>query len=357
MSEMTMRQRMLAVLKGEPHDRVPFVSYRGMAPWEDAWKLIGRNNLGMLAWTPACNSHTPNCRSEAEQVQLDNGKTARRTTIHTPAGSLSDLWVDTAVAAHPQEHLIKEPADYKVLLAMVRDQSFTPNLEGWLAAWNEIGDDGLPHTSVGRTAFQALWVEWVNPEDLAAHMYDEPALMEEVFAAMDAAIELALAAACEVVRQAPVPYLLFPDNITAPMIGETNFRKYCMPMYRKLREMLDAIGSDIPVAVHADGDLKPLWKAFAESPVGWFDSLSPPPDNDTSVADALREWPNAGVGINYPSSVHLKGEQDIYETTMEILAQGGRSHRLQIQISENTPPGAWKKSYPQIVRGIDDFYA
>ena len=97
MSEMTMRQRMLAVIRGQPHDRVPFVSYRGMAPWEDAWKLIGRNNLGMLAWTPACDSQTPNCHREVEQAQLD-GKTARRTTLHTPAGKLTDLWEADALA-------------------------------------------------------------------------------------------------------------------------------------------------------------------------------------------------------------------------------------------------------------------
>ena len=354
MSEMTMRQRMLAVVRGEPHDRVPFVSYRGMAPWEDAWKLIGRNNLGVLAWTPACDSQTPNCRREVEQFEL-NGRTARRTILHTPEGKVSEVWVDAAVAAHVHEHFIKAPADYKILLALLRDQHYTPDVDGWLTAWNELGDDGLPHTSIGRTAYQALWVEWVNPVDLAAHMADEPALMEEVFAAMNADLVKAFAAARELVRQAPVPYLVLPDNITAPMIGESNFRRYCMPMYAKLREMLDDIGSDIPVAVHTDGDLKPLWGAFAESSVRWFDSMSPPPDNDTSVADALCEWPDAGVGINFPSSVHLKSEREIYETTMEILDQGGRSNRLQIQISEDMPPNAWKKSFPQIVKAIHDF--
>jgi len=356
MPEMTMRRRMLAVLRGEPHDRVPFVIYRGMAPSKEAWDLIGRENLGVLAWTGVCTSHTPNCHREVQPFEL-NGRPARRTIIHTPEGTLSDVYVDAAVSAHPHEHFIKEPADYKILLAVLRDRSYTPDPEGWLAAWKEIGDDGLPHTSIGRTAFQALWIEWVNAFDLAAHMVDEPALMEEVFDAMNADMEKVFLVACQVVRQVPVPYLLLPDNITAPMIGEVNFRKYCLPMYRKLRQMLDDIGSDSPVAVHADGDLKPLWRAFAESPVGWFDSLSPPPDNDTSVADALSLWPNAGVGINYPSSVHLRSKKEIYDTTMEILEQGGRSRRLQIQISEDSPPDAWKKSYPQIVRAINDFFA
>jgi hypothetical protein len=36
------------------------------------------------------------------------------------------------------------------------------------------------------------------------------------------------------------------------------------------------------------------------------------------------------------------------------LEEGGRSGRLQIQISENMPPDAWRKSCPAIVRAIGE---
>ena len=119
--------------------------------------------------------------------------------------------------------------------------------------------------------------------------------------------------------------------------------------------MLAERNLDIPISVHMDGDLKPLWKAIGESPVRMLDSMSPPPDNDTSVVDALSLWKDMRVGINYPSSVHLREAEVIYDTTMEILRQGGNTGRLQIQISENMPPNAWQKSYPQIVKAIHDF--
>jgi EAL domain-containing protein (putative c-di-GMP-specific phosphodiesterase class I) len=86
-----------------------------------------------------------------------------------------------------------------------------------------------------------------------------------------------------------------------------------------------------------------------------LDSMSPHPDNDTSVADAMRLWHDMRVCINYPSSVHLKEPKAIYDTTMEILEQGGHTGRLQIQISENMPPDAWRRSYPQIVKAINDY--
>jgi hypothetical protein len=61
------------------------------------------------------------------------------------------------------------------------------------------------------------------------------------------------------------------------------------------------------------------------------------------------------VCINFPSSVHLAPPEKVYAQTMEILEQGGNSGRLQIQISENVPPGAWVRTFPQIVQAINDF--
>jgi hypothetical protein len=42
MACMTMRERMLAVLQGREHDRVPFVQYEDLAaPDEEVWSVIG----------------------------------------------------------------------------------------------------------------------------------------------------------------------------------------------------------------------------------------------------------------------------------------------------------------------------
>jgi len=119
--------------------------------------------------------------------------------------------------------------------------------------------------------------------------------------------------------------------------------------------MLDEAGLDIPIFVHMDGDLKPLWQAIGESPVRGLDSMSPPPDNDTSVAAATAMWPEMRLMVNFPSSVHLAKPEVIRATAERLLAEGGSTGRLQIQISENVPPGRWKVSYPEIVKAIEAF--
>ena len=89
--------------------------------------------------------------------------------------------------------------------------------------------------------------------------------------------------------------------------------------------------------------------------MGGLESFSPPPSNDTSAKEALSMWPNMRLLLNFPSSVHLASPEEIYRTTAQILAEAGHSGQLQIQISENVPPDVWRKSFPVIIKAIEDF--
>ena len=350
MKPMTMRERLLAVVQQRPHDRVPFVQYDGMVPNAELWALVGRGNMGLLRWVGTSRTEAPNCRFDRVDIQ-EGGLKGARTTLHTPEGDLVQEKFFTPVfgegaAGAPRKQFVTDLKDHRVFQAYLRDVRVVPDPEGLAKAMRELGDDGIPHVAVGRTPWQALWVEWMQEDDLCYHAADAPEVVEETMALMGRVLreQMKCAAATD------APYVDFGDNITAPMIGPERFRRYCMPFYR---EMADLLGGR-PVYVHMDGDLKPLWAAIGESAVRGLDSMSPPPDNDTSVADALRLWPEMRVGINFPSSVHLRPAEEIYVAAREILEEGGRSGRLQIQISENMPPGAWRKSYPAIVKAIED---
>jgi len=357
MSAMAMRERMLALVQGREHDRVPFVQYSGLAaPDDEAWSVVGRENMGLLRWTSIHRIGTPRCRFEREDIVRD-GKKGFRQTLFTPEGQLfEERLIEPAFGTSAAAcHYVKEPEDYRILMAYFRDIVVRKDLTDYLETVKALGDDGLPHTALPRTPYQQLWVQWVDIRDLTVHLAEHAGLMEEVIALMTEVQRRIFDVACEAVREVAVPYLDFPDNITAPMIGEAYFRTYCVPAYNELAGMLDETGKDIPVFVHMDGDLKPLWHAIADSRVRGLDSMSPPPDNDTSVAEALARWPDMRVCINFPSSVHLEPPDAIYQRTMQILEEGGRSQRLQIQISENVPPGRWRVSYPQMTQAIADF--
>lgn len=351
MAKMSMRDRILAVIQGREHDRVPFVQYDGIAaPNQQVWDVIGRDNLGIIRWSSVCRMEHPNCRYERQEYQ-QNDRKGIRTTLHTPAGRLTEERLVEPIygSSHITRHYIQEPNDYKVFLAYLRDVRVLDNVQQFLRDQQQLGDDGVPMVAVGRTPYQQLWIQWVSIENLALHLVDCPDLMDEVMSEM-ARIQRQT---FEFVRKAPIPFVDFPDNITAPTIGERYFRQYCVPLYNELADMLADKG--VPVFVHMDGDLKPLAKAIGECKVRGIDSFSPAPDNDTTVAEAVRAWPRMRLLINFPSSVHLKSPAEIYAQTERMLAEGGRTGRLQIQISENVPPGVWRTSFPEIVKAIHAF--
>ena len=348
---MTNRERMLALIQGREHDRVPFVQYSGIAaPNEEVWELLGRNRLGILKWSGVHRALYPNCKHESEDFERD-GARWRRTTIHTPAGSMFEerSFEPAYNTSSVRKHYVETPADLEAFIAYLRDSVIEESLEQYRQDLDLCGDDGWPLVATGRSPYQQLWVQWTGLDNLAYLMVDCPDRFHEAIDLLNRQIRRIF----EICRQSEAPFIDVADNITAPTIGPRNFEKYCVPLYDELADMLADRGAI--VFVHMDGDLKPLWNAITASKVRGLDSLSPPPDNDTSVADAARLWPEMRLGVNFPSSVHLRPAQEVYDEAIKILNEGGHTGRLQIQISENVPRDCWRTSYAAIARAIDDY--
>jgi len=348
---MTMRERMLAVVAGHEHDRVPFVQYGTLAAAnEEIWSVLGRDAMGILGWASLYRFEHPNCHFESVDIARD-GRQGIRRTLYTPVGTLTEerTYQPTYGVGAIRRHYVRRPEDYGALMAYLRDLVVLDNYDEIELTDHKLGDDGLCHVAVPRTPYQQLWVEWVSLEDLALHLVDCPEIVHDCISLLTEVERKVF----RLVSRARISYVVVPDNITAPVIGEKRFREYCLPLYQELSDIAAEVG--IPVYAHLDGDLKPLWKAIGESGLCGIDSLSPPPNNDTPVAQAVAMWPHVRLGVNFPSSVHLAPSEAIYATTRQILEEGGRTGRLQIQISENVPPGVWRKSFPQIVTAIQDF--
>ena len=64
--------------------------------------------------------------------------------------------------------------------------------------------------------------------------------------------------------------------------------------------------------------------------------------------------PEMRLCVYYPSSIHIALPETIRRTADSILDEAGHTGRLQIQISENVPPGVSRTSYPIIVDAIRD---
>ena len=353
---MTPKERMVGLIQGEEIDRVPFVQYHNMnAQNEEIWEQIGWNKVGVLEWVQAYRIETPNCKVVHEKIQ-EGELHGWRDILHTPKGNLEQKRLLIPGLNGPTgfaEHFIKRIDDYQILITYLKDFLVVEDLTQIQQCHKKLGEGGIPHVSLPRTPFQALWVEWVSLEVMIIHLYEEPDLLHEVMILLGEILIHALKVTAGAIGKAEFYHVTMGDNIHAPIIGKELFQKWCIPYYNTISDTLWENG--MPFFVHMDGDLRPLWDDIDRCRNRGFDSLSPPPDNDTSVAEALSRWPEKMVWANFPSSVHLSKQDAIYNKAMDLLTEGGHTRRFWIQISEDVPPGMWRKSFPPIIQAVEDF--
>jgi len=344
---MTMRQRLTAFAREEPHDRVPFAQYDGMIPNEEIWSLLGRDNVGIIRWVWVYRLEQEHCRIESEPFERDGLRGERRTMV-TPRGTLTaEIRFDpTYGSGATREHFVKELADYDILDAYLADIRVVFDPEPLARAKAELGEDGIPFTNGLRNPWQKLWVEYVDIADLAWHFAEDEDRVMTTIGHLDRLQRQVM----NCVALSDSVYASIPDNITASMTSPALFARFCLPYYQEFSAQLAE--KDVPLFCHMDGDLKPLWELIGQSGLRGLDSFSPQPDNDTSIAEAIAQWPGMQLAINYPSSVHLYDQEGVRQITRDLLAQGGHSGRLMIQLSENIPPNRWRATLPVIVGEI-----
>jgi hypothetical protein len=357
MKPMTMRKRLLAVLQGRDLDRVPLIMYEDLMPIQyknirvrEQVRATFGDRIGLLRWSAVHKLETPHCHFETQEYYIGEAHW-ERITLFTPAGTLYQERALEPVynSGAIRKHYVVKPQDYEILWAYLDDGVILEDYARYNRDQFELGESGLPLPAVERSPYQQLWIEWVGLDQLALHIQDYPERVEKTIGKLNERAKKIF----EIAYNSPAPMIDFPDNITAPAIGLKRFIQYNVPLYNELANML--ADRKALVFVHMDGDLKPLWGAIAESKVGGLDSFSPSPDNDTSVADAIRLWPDKRLFVNFPSSVHLRSYDEIRAEAESILEAGGHTRRLEIQFSENVPYDVWRTSFQAIADAVESF--
>ncbi len=349
MPEMTMRERILAVVHGRELDQVPFVIYEGMLPTDEVDRVLGSGRIGLMRWSEVHKVITPHCRFQTDEYWVGKDRW-QRITLHTPIGSVYEERQFEPIfdSSSIRKHFIQERHDYDVFWYYLQDSSIIADYGRYWQDQAELGERGVPLVAVERTPYQNMWIIWVGLDNLSYHLSDFPDCVEKTMAMLENRERKIF----EIVQGSPVEFIDFPDNITAQAIGPARFRRHCTALYDELADML---GEKVPVFVHMDGNLKPLWQAISESKVKGLDSFTPAPDNDTQVSDAVSLWPEMRLFVNFPSSLHLCPYDEVRAEAEKILTVAGHNGHLQMQISENVPLDRWQTSFPAIADAIQAF--
>lgn len=167
--------------------------------------------------------------------------------------------------------------------------------------------------------------EWMGLEPMLFALHDEPALIEDM---MDAICELETACIARAMDHVRVDAAMFWEDMafkTGPLISPKMFRRFMLPRYRVITDLLRSKGVDI-IFVDSDGALNQLIPLWLESGINFFWPLECAAGND-AVELRKKYGKDAILGGNIDKRALLKGKDLIRQEVMSkvpyLLETGG----------------------------------
>jgi len=303
--DMTARERLLAALRGQEVDRIPwspFLAYwwenqpkaiqdRGQ-PW--FLKEIGADALLRGFAPPFSCSNFYGADVYPDQFCLVfPGCDMRREVngndwaVHymTPVGTVTMLsrYSPAGNTRFVIEHPIKRREDYKILRYLVERMILRANYGFIQQEIDALGEDGLYAPLISpflKTPFQALIEHFVGTQQLMYDVMDYPKEVEALLAVMSErameAVQIAIASPAEA-------FITWEDSSTTN-VSPSLFTKYIAPDLNRWGQAVHAAGKLL--LHHACGHVRALLPIMAREAVDMIESLSPPPTGNVEIWEA-----------------------------------------------------------------------
>jgi uroporphyrinogen-III decarboxylase len=377
---MTHKQQMLAVLRGQPLDRIPWV------PRLDLWHRANRRAgtlprryadaslvemLDDLGW--ACHAVIPDfkalrtpddeahralgiynlscmpVRTVFEGIEYSIAQNGDRQAVeyHTPAGPLTTETVyDEAMRAagvtitHVTKYAFSGPQDYEPLCCLFRSARAEPNYEGYAAFARTIGERGFAtaYLSSAASPMHLIQRELMPLEVFFYELHDRPEEVQRLAECIGRYWRQMYAVAA----QAPAEVFLLGANYHASIQHPRFFAEHLTPWLAELAALLHREGKFL--LTHADGENRGLLEQYLAAGIDVADSICPQPMTRMTLAET-RQALAGRITImgGFPSVGLVKeamSDRQFDEYLDEFLRQIGRGERLILGISDTTPPGA-----------------
>ena len=300
---MTHKQRVLAAIKGEPTDRLPFCSRielwynyhvaQGTLPDRyhrvPQWELQRRLDIGVVGYYGAGVDFYTFVHHDMRYTQTQDDR-GRRVAIETPHGSLSAEWVypaelkGSASSTVQTEHLFKSPEDYDALLYYIKNSEPVENYEEYQDLPDAIGEEGVALPFTQKVPIHLLMEDYMGYERFYYEFHDNRERVEQLHEALCEqqlkVMELAAAAPCEIIEVGGN----YDEQMTPPPV----FESHMIPFHRQASEILHRGGK--LVATHGDGEMKNLLELLKQTGVDVVESITPEPMTSINMGRLRELW-------------------------------------------------------------------
>jgi methylmalonyl-CoA mutase cobalamin-binding domain/chain len=379
---MTHRERILRVMRGELVDVIPFVprldlwwlsnatrgtlpkKYEGMMPDDisraEGWPLyhmvpnfadissandILHRAIGLFNFKQSAYGWR---FTERIAVKTEDRDGQQIVEYHTPLGMVRTLGGLTEQAKKTgsslgwvQEHIIKEPGDYKIVGSLFENIEVFSQYDSCKEYVEKVGEEGV--VAVGGPTLAASPVHMIQKDliDTTKFFYEYRDHYREIME-LSEKIEVYFNRVLEILADAPADVVLWGANYDDMLTYRPYFEKEISPWLRKVSSVLGGRGKI--VATHTDGENLGLMDAIRDSGVHLAESVTPYPMTKVRIEEYYRRWKgNMTIMGGIPESMLLEKStsHEEFESFLDSLfSELVPGDRLIFGTADSTPPDA-----------------
>jgi len=368
--EMSPKERLLASIKGEETDRVPWSPFLAYF-WEDQSEEIQQR--GQLEFLENIGADPllrgvygtdvlqlfklkRNCCHVNEIVKTN----IKHIIYETPVGNLKESYKYSTDGNtwFLVEHPVKNAEDFKILTYLNEDLTIIPDnkaMKKFKEIYKKTGNRALylpiigTGTTVGafKSSFQAMVEHWVGTEQLVYSLYDYPEIVKEALQEMRKnSIDTV-----KISVQSPAEAFIFWEDTSTTNISPQYFSDYVVPEINDWGEIIHQ--ADKFLIHHACGHLKDLISLMAKTKIDMIESISPPPTGNIEIWDAALKLPeNIGLIGGIEPTVFLFSNLNELKIYVQNLLNRMRGYKFILANSDSCPPGVSLEKFKMITELI-----
>lgn len=350
---MTLRERLLAVFRGETPDVAP--AYADLSHWHvsetdamfvpvrtkdtvsddrlfDLHKELG---LGCHLFGPTLYDARYDDTVQ-ETIACENG--LFRHAIETPVGRIEEQrrWNPVSYSYDIIHRMIQDVEDLEVLNHAYRHVRVEPAYESFAEYDERVGDFGVIAGLGGYCGLGFLMSRYMGIAQTIYALADHPAAVEET-------IELINHVRLEEMRvtaRSPAPFVLFSDNLSSDVHTPALFERYMKDFYTAVADACHAEGKWL--SAHLDGRMAGLLTSLRECGVDCVEAITPLPDGDLTPEQIRAEaGPDMIVWGGIPASIwqEYTTDEEFTAYVKDYLDLRRQSPRLVIGPGDQVVPG------------------
>lgn len=346
---MNFRERVLAVLRGEKADMVPWLGdmdyyttaqiSQGKRPTDFRerdeyieWHRQLRCGFYLQGYFPY--KEIPE-KCDVREWKLGN---ERYREISTPRGTLREcwLWSDITYSEAPIERLLKTPGDLEAYTWLYENMRYEPDYAFAAKRRRQVQEMGVVLCYLPRTPFMRMVAIDAGIENVTMIQADAPKEFAHMFAALSASMDRA----SEVALASPAEILMMPENLSSEVVGPHFFELFLRDFQSRWSRRIIQAGKFS--CIHMDGTLSGLLRQESSVGLTFIEAMTPRPVGDVAVKDwaGYRNGSRTIYWGGIPGSYFTPAVDDdeFDRHVKEVLAVMREDRRMVLGVADQVPP-------------------